>query len=377
MAPRKKQPRRKPGTGSIRHKKGRTLPWETAFPLGRQQWRYDYHATRPEAEAYLDRLAAERDNADTPRNIVGGSQRVDAFLVAWLTMKRAHVKPKTFASYRYLCNLAVAEIGMLRLDQVTRERADDLIAYFHSRDFKAIALLRAVLRQAFEYALEGDYIKKNPFQRVKTPSVEHRQARSLTEAQRAHMLVCAQETDRADVPLYPLWHLYSRLGLRRGEGIGLRRADIDFQAGTLTVTQQYTHLNGKTILSTPKTKKSRRVLPVPPDILDMLRWLIDWQVKQVANNPDRPLSPLIFTDPHGDHLTVGHVDHRWKLLRTAAGLPDDIHIHDLRHTALTIVELSGAPLSVVQAIAGHTTITMAMHYTDHAALDDMRRALGA
>jgi len=57
-------------------------------------------------------------------------------------------------------------------------------------------------------------------------------------------------------------------------------------------------------------------------------------------------------------------------------MPEQVTIHDLRHTALTILELGGAPQSVIQAIAGHAAASMTRHYTDHAGIEDMRRALG-
>ena len=52
-------------------------------------------------------------------------------------------------------------------------------------------------------------------------------------------------------------------------------------------------------------------------------------------------------------------------------------IHDLRHTALWLLENDGAPPNVVQAIAGHGSQAMTRHYVDHADLESMRRAFGA
>lgn len=101
-----KPARRKPGTGSIRHKAGREKPWEAAFPIGRREYRYDSFATEAHARAHLDRLTAERDHVETPRNIAGGSQYLEAFLVAFLNRKAIKVKAKTLADYTYQCGLA-------------------------------------------------------------------------------------------------------------------------------------------------------------------------------------------------------------------------------------------------------------------------------
>src|SRR5215213_1364328 len=100
-----KQPRRrrKPGTGTVRFKKGRSSPWEAEFPTRHGEHRYDYFDTQLDATAHLDRPVAERDSKEQPRNISGGSQRVEGFLVAFLNRKRLVIGPKTLADYTYQC----------------------------------------------------------------------------------------------------------------------------------------------------------------------------------------------------------------------------------------------------------------------------------
>ena len=223
------RPRRKPNTGGVRYKEGRALPYEAAFPLGHGKYRHDSFHTAAEAEAYLDQLVAERDNSDAPRNVAAGSQRIDQFLPTWLLIKRPHVKPKTFASYQYYCELAMGEIGAYRIDSVRRKDAELMLVFFAERNFKNVKEMRMVLNQAFQYAEDEDYITSNPFKKAKAPAMEHRQAIALTRSQRAYLLRCAVEEDDAAIPLYPIWHLYSRLGLRKGEGLGLMwgRSGVD------------------------------------------------------------------------------------------------------------------------------------------------------
>jgi integrase len=381
MAPRKKQPEREPrrkrGTGAIRFKRGRSLPYEAAFPIGGDDYRYDYFVTRSEAAAHLDRLVKERDSDDAPRNIAGGSQRVDAFLGQWLSSKRGRVKDKTYESYRYYCELAVDVIGARRIDSLDRPDADDLLYYFFARGFKNVNEMRVVLNQAFQYAEDEGYIRKNPFKKVKAPTVEHREAQALTRAQRDNLLRCAAIEDDPRVPLQPIWHLYARLGFRKGEGIGIRWADVNWQKKTIAITQQFTNVGNETIKSTPKTKRSKRVLPLPDDILDML--IAHRTAQQERANGDASWEGhthgLIFCTEHGGPLPYWHISERWKKLRKRAALPDDIRLHDLRHTALFLMEQDGVTQSVRQAIGGHASATMATKYADHADMDAMRAAI--
>lgn len=381
MAPQQK--RRKPNTGTIRYKKGRDCPWEAAFPIGHGQHRYDYFSTRSEAEAHLDSLTEERDHKETPRNITGGSQRVDQFLPAWLDTKRA-LKPKTFRGYKYYCELASGQIGTHRVDQVSRERADAMIAFFERRGFQNTAQMRTCLLQAFEYALEEGYIKKNPFKKVKVATVERRQGIALTQEQRDRLLLFAEIEDRlrlddAIIPLYPLWHIYSRLGLRRGEGIALLwgKSGVDLDGKTISISRQITTAGKGQIEGTPKTKRSNRTLPIPPDLLDILKQHKEQQIKRAAVDVAWENRGLVFPGAHGRQLSYWYVENRWKKLRDRAELPEGMVMHDLRHTALWLLENDGAPPNVVQAIAGHGSQAMTRHYVDHADMDSMRRALGA
>lgn len=372
MAPRKKQPRRKPGTGAIRFKKARALQWEAAFPIGHNQHRYDYFATRSEAETHLDQLVRDRDSAAQPRDVAGGSQRTDTFLTSWLNIKRGKIKEKTWLGYKYYCELACEEIGVYRVDEVSREKADAMLSYFHGRGFQNVSQLRACLRQAFEYALEEDYIKKNPFQKAKAAPVERRTAITLSRAERDRLLLAAKGT-----PHEALWHLYSRLGFRRGEGIGPRWGDIDFDQATIRVVQTFVEVGSKTTRSTPKTPKSIRLVPLPPDVVDLLRELKIAQRARAANAPIWKEHGLVFPTSKGTPISPRNIVRTFKALLKRANLSQQITIHDLRHTADYLMESSGVPRSARMAVLGHTTVAMDLHYSNHADLDAMRAAVAS
>lgn len=374
MAPRKRPPRRKPGTGAIRYKAGRDQPWEAAFPLGHGRFRYDSFQSRPEAEAHLDALTAERDDKDQPRNVVAGSQRFDAFIQAWLGVKAPHVAAKTLYGYRYYCELASGQWASRRIDTIRREDANDLLGYFHKAGFKNVAQLRGTLRQAFEYALQEDYIKRNPFQHVKAPSVDRAPRVVLTAEQRSRMLACAARDDDPRIPLQPLWHLYSRLGFRRGEGLALLWADIDLESGTITLSRSATTAGRQRVTGKTKTRRSR-VSALPADLIVLLRTHKANQIRDAARNPDWQQRGFVFCDANGNQVDYWHVDGRWEKLRARAELPAGATIHGLRHTAAFLLEQQGVPRSTRMALLGHTTVEMSDHYSDHASVEDIRRAL--
>lgn len=375
-----KPPRRKPGSGAIRFKRGRALPYEAAFKLSDGSTRYDYFAATTEAAAHLDRLVAARDSTSAPLNIAKGSQTVRQFLESWITIKAAHVDAKTLQDYTYQCRLAIDKIGNERIDAVDLMLADTMLAQFAKRGYKNVAQMRMVLKQAFDYAEDNDYIKKNPFRKSTAPRTKHRKSIALTETQRALLLDLART--EAGMPLEPLWHLTSRLAFRRGEALGLRWSDIDWNNATITITQQRTTVGSRTIVKDAPKGDKTRVVPMPPDIRDLLETLRRGQLVRAGGDPDWVVTGLVFVGDHGKPPAAITINRRLnELIRRAnvnglLRLPTDLHPHDLRHTALTILALQGVPAAVRKRLSGHSTAKMDELYTSHAALEDVRRALG-
>jgi integrase len=381
-----KRPRRKPGTGGVRHLKGnRALPYETEFTLASGDTRRDYFSTAEAAAAHLDGLVAARDSTTAPRNVEKGSQIVTDYLSSWLVMKEPRVDAKTLQDYKYQCDLAAGKIGRERLDSVDLMLADTMLAALAKEGYKNVAHLRMVMRQAFEYAEDNHYITHNPFRKATAPRMRHRKAIGLTEAQRAALLAMAAQ-EEPGMPLEPLWHLTSRLAFRRGEALGLRWIDIDWEHAIITVAQQRTTVGTQTITKdsvkgdTDGTKI--RHVPAPLDILDLLRAFRLAQMKRQLADGAWEDTGLIFVGEHGIPPAAITVNRRLKNLVTRVNnatpdtLPTGLHPHDLRHTALYLLALAGTPANVRKALSGHSTARMDEHYTSHATVEDLRKALG-
>ncbi len=84
----------------------------------------------------------------------------------------------------------------------------------------------------------------------------------------------------------------------------------------------------------------------------------------------------MFPSEIGEPMHARSLYRHFEQVRKRAGLPHDLHVHDLRHTALTRLAERGTPPAVVQAIAGHTTPTLALQVYTHAELDALRAAIG-
>lgn len=137
-------------------------------------------------------------------------------------------------------------------------------------------------------------------------------------------------------------------GMRASELRGLRWCDVDFDAGTIRVTQR-ADAWGK--MGSPKSAAGRRDIPLVPMVLNTLR-----QRKQPGE--------LVFTNTLGGVISH-HNFHTyvWKPLLKACGL--DYEFHSLRHAAASLfIELGWQPKRV-QAVMGHSSITMTFDRYGH------------
>ncbi len=395
-----KRPRRKPGTGLIRTKKGRAKPFEACFTLEGAEPRYESFQSYEDAAAWLDKLAEEKEKGT--RDLVGGAMLVQDYLPMWLGLKKPHIGPKTYEAYQYYCEYSCGEggLGRLRIEKVTHIIGQTMINRLAEDEFKNTSQLKSVLVQAFDYAVDPlEYLTKNPFRKVKVPPIERKEGIALTKAERGYMLQMAAEDDQTPVwltdmsdervaprnrkrtrgapaPLCPFWHLTSRLAFRRGEASSLRWSNVDLENATVTIASTRgrlgnTHIEGKT-----KTKKPRTA-PLPADMVEMFRAFKTTQMRAaLANGWKWTEGGHVFVDTRdGTPISVDHLRYRWGRIKKASKIDPKMTIHDQRVTALTILALDGTAAAVRKKLSGHSTAKMDELYTSHAELEDVRRAV--
>ena len=162
------------------------------------------------------------------------------------------------------------------------------------------------------------------------------------------------------------------VGLRQGQLLELRRADVDVDGitGRLAVTRKVDKdstpgVDGACadcgrVVSAPKTASGVRTVHVPPPFLPLLQKHL---LEHTAPGP----AGLLFAGDRTDHMSVRNLMDRYRPAREAAGRPD-LTIHHLRHTALTLAGQHGATAAELQARAGHAS-QAAMAIYQHATLD--------
>lgn len=158
------------------------------------------------------------------------------------------------------------------------------------------------------------------------------------------------EADRllAGAASEPLWHTMIlvglRTGLRQGELLGLRWAEVDLDQGSLHVRRAV----ARGVVGTPKNGKAR-VVPLSQEAMRELK-----RHRHLRGE-------LVFCQEDGSMLTKGMCKHPlWRACRRAK--LRRIGWHVLRHTFASHLAMRGKPMKVIQELLGHSTLEMTMRY---------------
>ncbi|NRQ38447.1 site-specific integrase [Nonomuraea sp. NN258] len=169
--------------------------------------------------------------------------------------------------------------------------------------------------------------------------------------QQVQCFLAYARTDR----LFALYRLYAMCGLRRGEGVGIRKPDVNYKASRIGIHWQITQLGWDPIQGTPKTDASDREIAVDAESMAALKEHGKRQAQErLAAGGDWVESGFVFTDEIGRPLHPQHVTDRFYGICYQAGLPP-IRLHDLRHLAATAMLAAGVDIKLVQEALGHKT----------------------
>jgi integrase len=329
--------------------------WVAAVEAGRdaQGKRRKLRAVRARKADALDALDELRRQANL--GVVPNRARtVGTYLDWWLSdVIAGTVTAGTLHEYRTRVKRITPVIGRVRLDRLTAADVQGLarrLAENYPRSPKTRAHTLATLRQALRWAVGADLIVRNPAEHVTVKRSAVRVDDTLTAEEAKAVLAAAA----GDEEFGALWWLALTYGVRIGELMALRWADIDFGTEEMTVRRAAT-----------KTDAGHRTLPLTAEAKRVLQ-----EHRRLGGERVSPIEGYVFCRPDGQPLYHQLVHNRWNdLLREAqvthlcrnCGSDDRCstsvrRFHASRHTAATMLLEAGIPLEVVSAILGHSTI---------------------
>ena len=137
-------------------------------------------------------------------------------------------------------------------------------------------------------------------------------------------------------------------GVREGELLALTPADFDFERGTVKINKTYQRLNGRDVITPPKTKQSNRTIQMPEFLCDEMKEFFGMQYG--LKKKDR-----IFT------INKSHLHREMDRGAKAAGVKR-IRIHDLRHSHISLLIDMGFSAVAIANRVGHKSVEITYRY---------------
>lgn len=293
-------------------------------------------------------------------------------------------------------------LGDKRLQAITKADIEGLVTFMLTSGRKrggaagtglsgrSVALTLGRLTAALEMAVAEGKLVRNPAKLVKPPRHVQREKPTWSTTQ-VQQFLDAGRGDR----LAAAWRM-SMYGLRRGEVLGLKWSAVSWgsfaescgrhserwcatcygsnggdRPTTIRIDLTRTLVDYTVVVKTPKSSNGLRTLPVDVDVASALRALwVRQAAEKLAAGAAYTDSGWVVVDELGAPVHPEWYSDGFERLAKEAGLPR-IVLHGARHTALSLMEKAGVPISIVSKWAGHYDVRFTYSTYVHAEAADL------
>ncbi len=346
--------RRSNGEGNIRKRKdGR---WEGRYTAGfdpatgKQVFKNVLGKTQNEVKEKLKKALEESQKLDFTRT---GKYTVGHWMEEWFeNVCKIKVRPSSHQTYRgyidhhispYIGKTPIEKLSTMDLQKLCRKlmdkgRVERIEAEKQPKGLsaKTVRNIMQIISSAMDFAVAQKIIMENPCKAVELPKVEKQEMQTIPAEQLQAFLTEAKASG-----VYEMYYIELSTGLRRGELLGLKWPDIDWNNAVITVRRQVVRVNGEITEAPLKTKNSYRRVSISPQAIEVLK------IQKAKTN-----SEYVFPSPTGGPISPDSVNNMLKRVLARAGIPK-VRFHDLRHTFATIALQNGVDIKTVSSILGH------------------------
>ncbi len=280
----------------------------------------------------------------------------------WETGALLALKPSSIRICKFnLDKYIIPALGSHRLCDVSRAAIQQLLVSMKTKGYSSSTLhsVRVTLAKVLQTAVDSGYLERNPAHGIKIGEREAKRHRDFLEpSQVQRLLAVLPEPCRTIIVTAAL------TGMRIGEILALRWNRLDFLHGTIEVSETYS--DGQ--FGTPKTRSSRRVIPMSFALCEALKL---YRTSCLRSSPQ----DLVYSTTKGTPLSPKNLYNR-----ALAPACDKLKLprvswHSFRHSNGTLLGEVGESVKTAQAILGHSDIETTLNTYMHAIPDSQRRAV--
>jgi integrase len=245
-----------------------------------------------------------------------------------------------------------------------------------------IRTAHATLRIALSQAVKDRVVQRNVAKVEPSPRAKKYQAKFLTAEQVKDFLSFLRDYNdqygrKVIHRMYAFYSLAFYLGLRKGELCSLSFSDLDMVRGTISIKTSLQRVGDVVIRDAPKTDESIRTIMLPANLLAALKEhrirILEEKLQAGPKWIGCEWNPL-FPSDIGTHTEPRTVNRQFSMLLKQAGLPN-IRVHDMRHTAASLMLGQGIPVNIVSKILGHSNPSITYNIYSHIMSDQQEDAM--
>lgn len=327
-----------------------------------------YAGSRSEAAAKLARAIADRDGKG-PITVEPSKLAVSEYLSEWLVSKKPDLGNDTHRRYSSVVSGHLAPaLGSLKLMELRRVHVEHLVGGLRSEGLEpsTVRHIMAVFSGALNQAVAWELIPSNPASSVRRPKDRATKMRALSEEEAGRLVGAALGTRREI-----LYDVALTLGPRQGELRALRWTDLDLSGASPTLAIERSVSTDYGIEWGPTKTGEERIVRLPPRLVEALKRHRKRHLEERAAARSWEDPSLLFPNTRGGIWRPQTMHVAFKKDLAAAGLPNSVRFHDLRHTAATLMLKKRVPVNVVARVLGHSDPAMTLRRYAHA-LPDMQ-----
>lgn len=292
------------------------------------------------------------------------------WLSEWLdNYVKTSVKERTYAKYADIVRIRlIPSLGECELNDLTpfivQRYITELLHHGNLKNGEGLSantvnLIIAVIQSSMETAHSIGLADEYKMDKIKRPRVQEKQVTCFSPSEQKK-IEQAVLTDKRSKMIGILICLYT--GLRVGELLALEWTDIDFSKNELKVCKTCYDKGRSRITTAPKTTSSVRVIPIPKQLVPILK-----QLKKQCE------SQYVISE-NGTYILIRSYQRSFELLLKRLGIAHQ-GFHSLRHTFATRALECGMDVKTLSEILGHKNATVTLNRYAHSLMDHKREMM--